>query len=58
MSLLDYPLMVRSGHSDSEVWNESESRKKIEKEDALTTYLTFYPSLFFLLASLYTILTI
>ena len=32
--------------------------RKREKEDALTTYLTFYPSLFFLLTFLYTILII
>ena len=30
----------------------------MEKEDALATYFTFYPSLFFLLAFLYTILAI
>ena len=61
ISPLDYPLIVCSGHSDSGVWNESESREKIgrkrKKEDALTSsYLTFYPSLFFVLTSYFTML--
>ena len=63
ISPLDYPLTVCSGHSDLMECGMSQRAgkkvgRKMEKEDALATYFTFYPSLFFLLASLYTILTI